>query len=64
MTTLKDAMQTVMDAVVNTGMEINFGADGVQIHWNGVNQLDCNAEDAAKVVPHIKALEKLGMKDC
>jgi hypothetical protein len=45
-------------------LEINFGADGVQIHWNGVNQLACNAEDAAKVVPHIKALEKLGMKDC
>lgn len=64
MTTLKEAMQKVMDEAADTGMEINFSADGVRIYWNGVNELNCTAEDAAKAIPHIKALEKLGMKDC
>lgn len=62
--TLKDIAQKMLDEVAGTGIQINFSTDGVQIHWNGVNQLDCDAGDAAKAIPLIKALEKLGMEDC
>jgi hypothetical protein len=62
---LEEVMQQLLDAVIDTGMEINFSSDaGVTIYWNGVNRIDCNASSAAKAAVLIKQLEKLGMKDC
>jgi hypothetical protein len=64
MTTLKDTIKKMLEEIEGTGIEINFSEAGIQIHWNGVNQIDCTVENAARAIGHIKALEQLGMKSC
>lgn len=61
---LQEAITALLDATVDTGIDINISSDGIVIHWNGVNRLECNATNAARVLPMLKNLEKFGMKDC
>lgn len=63
---LNEACATLLNAVKDTGMEVNFSGESgeVTIYWNGVNRLDCGAGTAAKAITLIKQLETFGMKDC
>ena len=61
---LADAMDVIAQYVKDTGIDVNIDREKVQIHWNGVNQLDCWTADGAKALVLLKQLEKIGMRDC
>jgi len=61
---LADAITVIYDYVNETGADVNIESGTIQIHWNGVNRVECGPTDAAKVLTLLKQLESLGMKDC
>jgi hypothetical protein len=61
---LSDAIMLIAQHVQDTGMDVNIESGTVQVHWNGVNRLECSASEAGKALVLLKQLENMGMKDC